>query len=74
MTIKDLKHGESAVITDLDENLYGIERLKELGFIKGTTVTVVRFSPFNDPVIIKIRGYEVCIRLSDAGHIKVKRV
>ncbi len=74
MNLNDLKEGEYGVITLIDENLYGVERLKELGFTDGTIIEVVRRSPFADPIMIKIRGCHLSIRIKDAKKIGVKKV
>ena len=72
MNLNDLKSGETAIITKLDTLIYGYERLKELGLTIGTKIKVVRYSPFNDPVIINVRGCDICIRVQVAKKIGVK--
>ncbi|MBR1983959.1 MAG: ferrous iron transport protein A [Clostridia bacterium] len=72
MNLIDLKIGEQGVITTLNETLYGIERIKELGLTVGSKIKVVRFSPFNDPVLIEIRGYRLILRVKDAKKIGVR--
>ena len=71
MTLNDLKSGEKAIITGVSQEIFGIERLKELGLISGTEIKVIRYSPFNDLVMIYVRGSSLCIRLKDAKKIRV---
>ena len=40
-------------------------RLRELGFVPGTPLEVVRRSPFGDPVEVELRGYRICLRRSE---------
>jgi ferrous iron transport protein A len=41
-------------------------RLIDLGFTAGTPVEVVRRAPLRDPVIYRLRDYEVCLRRAQA--------
>ena len=40
-------------------------RLRELGFVPGTPVSVVRNAPLRDPVEVELRGYRICLRRSE---------
>ena len=42
-----------------------------MGLIQGTEVTIVKYAPMGDPVEIRIHGYELTIRLEDAGQIEI---
>lgn len=47
-------------------------RLMEMGLLVGTKVELVRFAPLGDPVEIKVRGYNLTLRKSEAEQIWVK--
>ena len=47
-------------------------RLMEMGLLVGTTVELVRFAPMGDPVEIKVRGYNLTLRKSEAEQILVR--
>jgi ferrous iron transport protein A len=47
-------------------------RLMEMGLLVGTPVELVRFAPLGDPVEIKVRGYNLTLRKSEAEQILVK--
>ena len=47
-------------------------RLMEMGLLVGTAVELVRFAPLGDPVEIKVRGYNLTLRKSEAEQIFVK--
>ena len=47
-------------------------RLQELGFVEGTTVTLVRAGPLGDPVELELRGYRICLRRSDLAGLEVQ--
>jgi len=47
-------------------------RVMEMGLLVGTQVELVRFAPLGDPVEIKVRGYNLTLRKSEAEQIFVK--
>jgi Fe2+ transport system protein FeoA len=42
-----------------------------MGLLVGTPVTLVRTAPLGDPIEIKIRGYHLTLRKTEAEHILV---
>ena len=47
-------------------------RLKEMGLLPGTTITLVRTAPMGDPIEIKLRGYHLSLRKSEAAFVLVE--
>lgn len=47
-------------------------RLRELGFVPGTMVLVLRRGPLGDPLQIELRGYRICLRKSDLASVQVE--
>lgn len=47
-------------------------RIRELGFIAGTRVAVLRQGPLGDPLEVELRGYRICLRRSDLEAILVQ--
>jgi ferrous iron transport protein A len=47
-------------------------RLMDLGLIRGTTVEVIRLAPLGDPMEVRIRGFMLTLRRSEAEHITVE--
>ncbi len=46
-------------------------RMRELGFVPGTRVTVVRRGPLGDPVEVELRGYRICVRRAELAAVRV---
>lgn len=69
----DLSPGDEAVISGVNEDSRGSDRLRELGLSDGTPLRVIKFAPLGDPMEIKIRGYHLSIRKSMARQIRVRR-
>ena len=47
-------------------------RLMDMGVVKNTEVTMQRVAPLGDPVEIKIKGYDLALRLEEAAEIKIE--
>jgi Fe2+ transport system protein FeoA len=45
------------------------QRLSEIGFTPGQTVRLIRFAPLGDPMQIRIRGFSIALRRSEAQRI-----
>lgn len=73
-TLKHLKKGQKAIVSSLDG--YGVinHRLADMGITPGTAVTVINVAPLGDPIKIKLRGYELSLRLEDAMKIHVNNI
>lgn len=71
MTLKELKIGETATIIEVGGSGALRQHFLDMGLIQGTEVTVVKYAPMGDPVELRIHGYELTIRMEDAGKIEV---
>ncbi|TDI47963.1 MAG: ferrous iron transport protein A [Acidobacteria bacterium] len=47
-------------------------RLRELGFVAGTAVSVLRRGPLGGPFEVELRGYRICLRRNDIAAIDVE--
>ncbi len=74
MTIKDLGIGQSGRILTVGGEGALRQHFLDMGVIPGAEVTVVKFAPMGDPVELRIHGYELTLRLDDAGKIEVEPV
>lgn len=63
--------GTTATVTEIKIPPAGRARLMEMGLLVGTKVELVRFAPLGDPVEIKVRGYNLTLRKSEAEQILV---
>lgn len=72
MTLDKLAVGKSAVITQVGGAGALRCRLLDMGLIPRTRVTVVKVAPLGDPIEIRLRDYELTIRVEDAQKIVVE--
>lgn len=72
MNLATLKPGQSAVITRLPGEEVLAMRLREMGLLRGTSVTFLRSAPMGDPMEFRLRGFELSIRSADAAQVLVE--
>ncbi len=70
MTLDKLPVGHTATITAVGGEGPLRCRLLDMGLIPGTAVTVRKVAPMGDPMELRLRGYELTIRLADAEKIE----
>ncbi len=73
MNLKELKSGESGRILSVGGEGALRQHLLDMGVIPGATVHVVKYAPMGDPVELKIHGYELTLRLTEAEKILIER-
>lgn len=71
LKLSDIKTGNSIVIGKILGNGSFRNRISEMGFIKGKTVTVIKNAPLQDPIEYKLMGYNVSLRRKEAELIEV---
>jgi ferrous iron transport protein A len=70
--LSDLAIGATAVIRSYPKTGAAFLRLREMGLLPGTPVTLIRTAPLGDPLEIKVRGYNLTLRRSEAEHVLVE--
>jgi ferrous iron transport protein B len=71
MTLKELRVGKSAVVTAVGGEGALRQHFLDMGLIPGVRVTLVKYAPMGDPMELQIHGYELTLRLDDAGKIEI---
>ncbi len=71
-TLRDVKCGETAVVAKLNGDGAHKRRIMDMGITKGTEIFVRKVAPLGDPIEVRVRGYELSLRKSDAANIIVQ--
>lgn len=71
MTLTNLPVGEDARVISISGTNTVTRRLMEMGVIPGVSVHMVKAAPFGDPIEIRVRGYSLAMRKSEADSIEV---
>lgn len=71
MRLSELKQGQSAYIETVGGEGALRQHLLDMGVIPGAHVQLIKFAPLGDPMEVRIHGYELTLRLSDAENIEI---
>lgn len=64
--------GAAGTVRELPKTGPAAVRLREMGLLVGTPITLVRTAPMGDPLEIKVRGYHLTMRKTEAEHVLVE--
>ena len=72
MTLDQLRPGMTGKIISVGGEGELRLRLLDMGLIPRTEVTLIKVAPMGDPMEIRLRGYELTIRMEDADKIEIQ--
>ena len=71
-SLASLKVGQAGIISGYTREDATTQRLMQLGLIQGATIGVVRRAPAGDPMEVRVLGYSLSLRHSEAETILVE--
>jgi ferrous iron transport protein A len=71
-TLNNVKPGQTVKVIKMRGAGSIKRKLMDMGVTKGTEVYVRKVAPLGDPIEVKIRGYELSLRKSEAESIEVE--
>ena len=71
MTLRELKIGESAVVTAVGGEGALRQHFLDMGLLPGVVVKLLKYAPMGDPMELLVRGYTLSLRLEEASKIKM---
>jgi ferrous iron transport protein A len=71
--LSELVVGSNAIVRAYPKSGTEFIRLREMGVLPGTPITLLRTAPLGDPIEIKVRGYRLTLRKSEADFILVEK-
>ncbi len=74
MKLNELKPNESGRIVSVGGEGALRQHFLDMGVIPGAEVTVMKLAPMGDPMELRIHGYELTLRLADAGRIGIEPI
>lgn len=74
MEMDKLKPKQSAFITKVGGDGALRHHLLDMGLTPGTEITLQKIAPMGDPIQIKVRGYELTLRLDEAKKIEIENI
>ena len=75
LTLDHLEIGQDAVIQEVGGDAGSLrQHLLDMGLTPGTEVTMVKRAPMGDPVELRVRSYELTLRVAEAQDIVITNV
>jgi ferrous iron transport protein A len=71
LSLAELPIGTLARVISVNGSGTIARRLMEMGVVPGAPVRVIKKAPLGDPMEIRVRGYHLALRLSEAQTISV---
>jgi len=72
LKLSQLPVGARATVREFPGDSPAFLRLREMGVLPGTALTLVRTAPLGDPLEIQVRGYSLTLRKSEAEQVVVE--
>ena len=72
INLRQMKKGQTGVITTIAVSGELGRRIREMGLVPGTELTVQGRAPLYDPVAIRVLGGTLSLRNNEADHINVE--
>ncbi len=70
--LSEIPDGRVVAVVTVDVRNAGATRLMEMGFGPGVAVKVIKSAPFGDPIEVRLRGYNLALRRSEADAVTVE--
>ena len=74
ITLNQLDVGQSATVEVVGGSGALRQHFLDMGLIPQATVTLIKRAPMGDPIEVRIRSYELTLRVAEANEIFVKNV
>jgi Fe2+ transport system protein FeoA len=70
--LSDLKKGDRGKVIKISGSGNVHQRLMDMGLIAGSEVEMQQVAPLGDPIEIRVKGYNLSLRKSEAASIDVE--
>jgi ferrous iron transport protein A len=71
-TLAGLTRDQRAIVLGIEGEGPLASRLRDLGFLPGTEVRLLRRAPLGDPSLYELRGTRFCLRRGEAARVRVR--
>ncbi len=71
-TLNEMKPGEVAMVKRVHGEGSLRRRILDMGIIRGTQLEMVKKAPLGDPIEIKLKGYDLSLRQTEAALVEVE--
>ena len=72
INMRQMKENQSGTISAINVAGELGRRIRDMGLVPGTKIKIQGRAPLNDPVALKVRGFTLALRNSEADFIDVE--
>jgi len=72
ISLRQMKVHQTGTITSVKVGGMLGQRIREMGLVPGTEVTIQGRAPLNDPVALRVMGGTLTLRNNEADHIMIE--
>ncbi|MDD2219857.1 MAG: FeoA family protein [Desulfoplanes sp.] len=72
ISLRQLKVDQKASIVSVAARGELGRRIRDMGLVPGTEIMIIGRAPLKDPVAIRLKGFTMSLRNSEADHIMVE--
>jgi len=72
--LSDLNIGDKGLIHSVKATGEIRRRLLDVGLFKGIKFKIMRLAPLGDPIVIRVKGFDLSLRLEEAKQIRVEKI
>jgi ferrous iron transport protein A len=72
LNLRKMKKNQSGTISSIKARGEMGQRIREMGLVPGTRITIQGRAPLYDPVALRLFGFTLTLRNNEADHIEVE--
>lgn len=72
INMRKMKEKQSGTIAAINTNGELGRRIRDMGLVPGTRITIHGRAPLNDPVALRVMGFTLTLRNNEADYIEVE--
>ncbi len=72
LTMRYMQDNQSGTITAIKTGGELGRRIRDMGLVPGTEIRIQGRAPLHDPVVLRVKGFTLTLRNSEADYIEVE--
>jgi ferrous iron transport protein A len=72
VSLRHMRVGQKGLIAAVKAEGEMGRRIRDMGLVRGAEITIKGRAPLNDPVAVRIKGFTLTLRNSEADYINVE--
>lgn len=74
MTLAEVPIGHDVRVLNVNGSGRIAKRLMEMGVVPGVSMKIVKAAPFGDPIQLRLLGYNLAVRRTEADTVEVEEI